>query len=60
MMKVIKSKRLANYLTEKGFKIEKIDIDKANPAYLIFLFKNTSELGEALKIWTSIDKYIYR
>ena len=37
MMKVIKSKRLANYLTEKGFKIEKVDIDKANPAYLIFL-----------------------
>lgn len=58
-MKVIKSKRLANYLTEKGFRIAKIDTDKMNPNYLIFLFKMTDELDQALKEWTKKDKYTY-
>ncbi len=58
-MKVIKSKRLANYLSEKGFKIEKVDSDKMNPSFLIFLFKMTDELDQALKEWTNKDKYTY-
>lgn len=58
-MKVIKSKRLANYLTEKGFKIEKVDVDRENSKYMIFLFKKTNELLEAMNKWTLEEQYSY-
>lgn len=59
-LKVIKSIRLANYLTDKGFKIAKTQQDRTNNKYLVFLFEYTKELDKQLHIWTVQDQYTYK
>ena len=58
-MFVCKSKRLANYLIENKCEIVKIDEDKKNKNFLIFIFKNNKLLNEVLNIWDNKDKYTY-
>jgi hypothetical protein len=55
---VCKSKRLANFLMEQNIKCEKVDKDRANPNFMIFLFKRSEELSKALDKWDR-DKNTY-
>lgn len=57
-MFVCKSKRLANYLIEKGCQIIRIDTDQKSKGFLVFLFKKNDLLNKNLKDW-EIDKETY-
>lgn len=53
MLKVIKSKNMAKYLINiKKFKLEKMDRDKLNKNYDVYLFKDTNELHQAMTEFT--------
>ena len=49
-IKVIRSMTDANKLLEMGNSIIKIDRDKSNRSFLIFLFNNTKKLNDDLDI----------
>lgn len=55
--KVVKSFNDANVLIEKGFNVRKIDRDKNNRDYLIFLFDYSDELISELR---KLDKVSYK
>lgn len=48
-IQVIKSMNDANKLLDLGHQIKKIDRDRENRDYLIFLFKNNEKLQQDLK-----------
>ncbi|MBM7835751.1 hypothetical protein [Clostridium sardiniense] len=48
-MQVVRNYNDANILLSRGHKLLKIDRDKNNRKYLIFLFKRTNGLMEDLK-----------
>ena len=52
-MFVCKSKKLANYLLDNDSKLIKIDIDKKNKNYLVFIFKKNKKLESNLKKWSN-------
>lgn len=58
-MFVCKSKRLANYLLENQCKIIRIDEDKNNNNFLVFIFENNNLLNKVLKKWDNGDKKTY-
>lgn len=58
-MFVCKSKRLANYLIEKKCEIIRIDEDKRNKKFLVFIFNNNDLLNKTLNKWNNKDKYVY-
>lgn len=60
MMKVVKSKRLANYLLDNDIPMKRIKKDSMNNDFLVFIFEYDEELNSLLKIWDEKDKYIYR
>jgi hypothetical protein len=45
---VVYSLRLANELTNKGFKLVNTGINIKNPKYFVFFFENTKELRDAI------------
>lgn len=45
---VIRGIGMVNYLVRKGFDLWKVEDDKNNPRFKVFLFKNTPELKEAM------------
>lgn len=47
---------LAKYLTERGFEIVDIKINKKNPSKLIFFFNVTNELEQALNEYFKINE----
>lgn len=49
---VCKSKRLAGFLITHGCECIKIDKDKLNPDYSVFLFKKTDIWDTAMKEWS--------
>jgi hypothetical protein len=49
-IQVIKSMTDANKLLDLGHQIKKIDRDRENRNYLIFLFRNNERLQQDLKI----------
>lgn len=49
-VQVIKSMNDANKLLDLGYQMKKIDRDRENREYLIFLFKNSEQLQQDLKI----------
>lgn len=51
---VAKTLRMANYLAKK-FDMLKVQTDKYNPNYKIFLFKDSLELREYLKGYKSLQ-----
>ena len=46
-----KGKRLANYLIEHGSKIVRIETDRNNSEYLVFLFQNDDSIRKNLMNW---------
>lgn len=48
---VCKSKRLAGHLVSHGCKCVKVDTDKLNPKYSVFLFEKTEIWDKAMKEW---------
>ena len=50
-MFVCKSLSLANYLIANDLKLIKIDRDKVNKNYLVFLFEKNEMLENALSKW---------
>jgi hypothetical protein len=55
MMFVCKSKRLAGFLVSKGCNCIKVDSDRTNPNYLVFLFERNDTLLNAMKEWGYIS-----
>lgn len=51
-MFVCKSITLANYLLENNCKLVKIDKDKVNKNYLVFLFQKNNVLVSLLNNWS--------
>lgn len=49
---VCKSKRLAGFLITHGCECIKIDKDKLNPDYSVFLFEKTDRWDTAMKEWS--------
>lgn len=47
--KVVHSKYVAMYLVRKGFDFIKVDDNKENPKYKVFLFIDSEELENAIK-----------
>lgn len=45
---VVKTMRLASYLSSLGFKVQKEQADRNNPKYKVWLFEDTIELRGAL------------
>lgn len=54
-----KGKRLANYLIENGSTIVRIENDRNNSEYLVFLFKNDETIRKNLEKW-KVDRDTYR
>ena len=55
-MFVCKSKRLAGFLISHGCECKKVDKDKMNPNYLVFLFEKTDNWDFAMKEWQKNNK----
>ena len=55
-MFVCKSKSLANFLMENGLRCEKIDEDRTNSNFMVFLFKKSNEWDLLMKKWTELRK----
>ena len=51
-MFVCKSKTLANFLMENNLKCERVNEDKLNPHYMVFLFKKSNEWNRLMKLWS--------
>ena len=45
---VVRSLAMTNYLVRKGFDIKKVDDNKANPEFKVFLFADSQELRDAM------------
>lgn len=56
-IQVVKSFNDANVLLEKGYKMLKIDRDRNNRNYLIFIFEYSDELRKDLK---ELEKVCYK
>lgn len=48
-MYVCKTLRLMHYLIRGGFECKKIQNDRNNPDYMVFLFEDSKELREYLR-----------
>jgi len=48
-MFVVKTQRLAGYLMQKGFVLQRIDQDYKDPKRNVFLFNRSDELNNAVK-----------
>lgn len=57
MIKVVRSFNDANVLLEKGYKMIKIDRDKNNRKFLVFIFEYSEELIRELK---ELEKITYK
>lgn len=53
-----RGKRLANYLLENGSTIRRIEMDRNNDKFLVFLFENDETLNHNLQKWKT-DKNTY-
>ena len=49
---VCKSKRLAGYLVSHGCECVKVDTDKLNPKYSVYLFEKTELWNAVMKEWS--------
>ena len=49
---VCKSKRLAGFLVSHGCECVKVDTDKLNPKYSVYLFEKTELLNTVMKEWS--------
>ena len=56
-VQVVKSFNDANVLLEKGYRMLKIDRDRNNREYLIFIFEYSDELRKDLK---NLEKVYYK
>ncbi len=55
---VCKSKRLAGYLVSHGCECKKIDKDRTNPNYSVYLFEKTKLWDKIMKDWSKVkDKF---
>ncbi|MFL0194435.1 hypothetical protein ACJDU8_02440 [Clostridium sp. WILCCON 0269] len=45
---VAKTKRLCKYLTDKGFKMKREDVDDLNPNYNVYIFNNSAAVRQAV------------
>jgi hypothetical protein len=53
MLKVIKSKNMAKFLINiKKFRLEKMDRDRENPSYDVYLFEDSLSLRDAMSEFT--------
>ena len=50
-MFVCKSKTLANFLMNEGLKCKKVDKDRLNPKFMVFLFERNESLSKAMDKW---------
>lgn len=50
---IVYSLRLANILTNKGYQIKRVGINKNNPKYNIYFFEDTAQLREVIKDFKS-------
>lgn len=48
-MYVIKTLNLASYLIDKGYKIRKIDTNRDNPNFKVFLFDDTKQIRKEVE-----------
>lgn len=55
-MYVIRSMKMAGWLMQQGFRLMKLELDKGNPAYNVFLFEHTNELLKAMTEYGKISK----
>lgn len=58
MLFVCKGKRLANYLIENGSPVIRIDTDKHEKGFLVFIFERNQLLEDNLQSWSN-DKNSY-
>ena len=49
---VCKSKRLAGFLVSHGCECVKVDTDKLNPKYSVYLFEKTELWNTVMKEWS--------
>ena len=54
---VCKTPRLCVYLQKKGFKFDKVTIDKKNPLYNVWIFPNSDELYDIVEDYFATKKY---
>lgn len=52
-MYVCRRMKLCSFLLSKGFNYEKVEQDKFNPKYQVWIFKNTPELKLAIEEYYS-------
>ena len=52
-MYVCRRMKLCSFLLSKGFKYERVEQDKFNPKYQVWIFKNTPELKLAIEEYYS-------
>lgn len=55
-MFVCKSISLANFLMGNGLRCERVDEDRSNPNYVVFLFGKSDEWDILMKKWTKLRK----
>lgn len=49
---VIKSMYLCRHLQQKGFELQKTRVNKFNPLYNVYLFEDTPEPRQAVKVYS--------
>ena len=54
MYYVVKSLKMMHYLIRQGFDVQKVDDNKENPKWKVFLFSDSEELRQAMTVYNKM------